>query len=75
MADQFTGNSTSHLLTTGYSHCIIFRASISEVPRYINAIPHRSALRLPIHTTLPKVAANNGELKTSHLCRKDVEHW
>ncbi|KAG2097941.1 uncharacterized protein F5147DRAFT_763305 [Suillus discolor] len=75
MADQFTGNSTSRLFATGYSHFIIFRASISEVPRYLNATPRLSALCLPIHTTLSKVAANNGELETLRLSRRDVEQW
>ncbi|KAG1876119.1 hypothetical protein C8R48DRAFT_768955 [Suillus tomentosus] len=39
-----------------------------------NATPRHSALRLPIHTTLLKVAANNGELETLRLSKKDVEH-
>ncbi|KAG1797715.1 uncharacterized protein HD556DRAFT_1267237 [Suillus plorans] len=45
------------------------------ISNLFNATPRNSALRLPIYTALLKVAANNGELETLRLSRKDVEKW
>ncbi|KAG2108659.1 uncharacterized protein F5147DRAFT_612440 [Suillus discolor] len=45
------------------------------ISNLFNATPRNSALRLPIYTALLKVAANNGELHTLRLSKKDIEQW
>ncbi|KAI0722590.1 PCI-domain-containing protein [Earliella scabrosa] len=40
-----------------------------------NAIPRRSALRLPVYKTLLELASGNDELDTLGLSQSDVEKW